>query len=97
AGPGFPAGGVGLGLAALAWLASDLRAGRTQALTSLPVAFSAVATVEVATVDPIATAVAMLVVAAVFVWSRRPFAALVATGLVPWAVVTGWHHPLAVL
>ncbi len=106
---GRPAWGIAFALVAVGLLAADIRRydgtprpfaqtllrGGSWAPATIPTALAAVAAVEVGTASTLATAGALLVVAALAASSRRPWAEAVVAGFAPWAVVTvaGAAHP----
>jgi hypothetical protein len=102
-----PALGSALALVAIGLLAADIRRyegtprpfaltllrGGSWAPATVPIALAAVVAVEVGTASTMATAVALLVVAALAAWSDRPSAEVVVAGFSPWAVVAVAGHP----
>jgi len=102
-----PVWGTALALMAMGFLGADIRryrgTPRPLGLTLLRgaswppatgfVALFAVAAVEVGTASAPATAVALLVAAALATFSGRPLAEAVVAGFAPWAVVTVAIHP----
>lgn len=103
-----PAAALAASFAALGWIAADLRrreddstplttavlAGAGWAPATVPLAASIVAAVVLAFANPVASAAAMLGVAALLVASGRPLSAPSAAALACWAPVTAyWFDP----
>ena len=104
-----PTTAAALALAAVAWLAADIRRDRGTPrplglalvrggcwpAATIPFALSTAGAVALGTGSALATAGALVAIAAALLAARRPLSTLVAATFVPWAVVTSMTHPAA--